>query len=231
VPLQKVLHVDAGDLQVRRKVSAGEEEREHGARGQLVVVRCPCHARERRVCPRLCEMALVRESRSARVQRADVEAHQVQRPRRGPVAAGPPGPHILVRVDKTGDAVPSCLAHQRQEIVEIRLVVLAGSPVFHRLPRHKETDERETPRAQTCEVLVRVSERKGPVDKRDRRGLVEALRHVRSPADRELRGPRHVHPAQQQSSPLRVAEPGALVRTKLVPLHLRGGQRCVVAAA
>jgi len=65
-----------------RKIAAGEEEREHGAGGQLVVVRGPRHARQRRSGLR--EVPLVRERRAALVEGADVKPHPLERAHSSP---------------------------------------------------------------------------------------------------------------------------------------------------
>ena len=90
-------------------------------------------------------MFLMRQRRARRVQLGQVHADRFQRPTGRAIAARPAAPHVLMRIDKHLDPVLARLLDHRAHVIQISLVVLAGTGVFNRLPRHQKAQESQPP--------------------------------------------------------------------------------------
>lgn len=105
------------------------------------------------------------------MQPRDVEAGGGKRPPRRTAPATQAAPYVLVRTHNHLEAVR--LHHRKQllQVGDVRPVDRmrrARAVVRQRLPRHQETHERHAPLPQARAVLVRLVQREGTVDKRDR---------------------------------------------------------------
>mmetsp|Transcript_19419 Transcript_19419/g.33013 ORF Transcript_19419/g.33013 Transcript_19419/m.33013 type:complete len:371 (+) Transcript_19419:503-1615(+) len=169
VALQVRLDPLAAHLELWREVVPREEERVHRRRRQLEVVGGPLHWQHRR------SVLLVHGGAAGGVHLGHVEAGDLEGPAGRSVAAAEAGPRVHVRVDEDGDAVRRRLAHDREQVGQVLLVVLARPLVLDCLPRDEEPDEGEAPEAEAREVLVGAVEWEGPAHEGHVAVVVEAV--------------------------------------------------------
>ncbi len=60
------------------------------------------------------------------------------------------------------------LAHECDQVLKVGLVVLGRSRVLDRLPGDEQAAESKPPRSKAAEVFVRLGQREGPANKRDK---------------------------------------------------------------
>ena len=123
-------------------------------------------------------------------------------------------PANLVRIDQHRKAILVRLVDDGVDIVQVCLIVDAGSGVLDGLPGHQETQAGQTPLPQAREMLIRLLQGKRPSDKRDGSVLKESLAHVCSAVGttRYFRATAEIDPAQYQCSPVFVFEVRSLDR-------------------
>ena len=103
--------------------------------------------------------------RIAVVQLGQIESNPLQSPRRRSVSPGKSTPNVLMTIQEYRYTVLMAFAYYGHKILQILLVVDAGTGMFHSLPGEKQTIRRVSPTAQTRDVSVSFVERKGPADK------------------------------------------------------------------
>lgn len=163
--------------QIRRKNTAAPKERRHRRGRHLLVSRRPVKGSGRlrlaggRSARKRLAVGFRHERRAGRVQPRDVEAGGGKRPPRRTAPATQAAPYVLVRTNNHLEAVRLHYCKQLLQVDDVRPVDRmrrARAVMRQCLPRHQETHERHAPLPQARAVLVRLVQRKGTVDKRDR---------------------------------------------------------------
>jgi len=191
--LQVILRIFSAHFELRAQVIASKKDGKHGSCGQTVVVGWPCHARKWQVDSVFDNVSLMCKSRTARVQLSDVEADHLQCPRWSTISSCPSRPHVLMWINQETDVVSLAYAHDFANVVQILLVITAGTFMFDSLPRHQQAHKSEPARLNAAEVLVGSVEWKWSSDKRHIFGVEEARGLMRSTIDWEFGGSEHVY--------------------------------------
>jgi hypothetical protein len=120
-------------------------------------------------------MDLVSDRCSGLVQAGEVESRGLQGPARRAVPARETAPYILMRIDADRHAECVRLPDHGTKVLQVLLVIDAGTGMLHGLPWHEEAQERESPLVQPGEMLVSLIEREGAADERDSTMIEESL--------------------------------------------------------
>src|SRR4030042_4030837 len=105
----------------------------------------------------------------------EVEPDRFERPAGGPTPAREATPHILVRVDEQTEAVGTGFLHHLDDIVEIHLIIDAGSGMLDGFPGDQKAQEVKAPFTQAPQVLVCLLQWKGAPNEGDMAGVGETL--------------------------------------------------------
>ena len=146
--LQVVLNIEPVAHHVGRVGLPAEEKRKHGEGGEAIIVVRPHQLRE------VIRLLLMQQRGAGFMEAVDIQSSRLKGPGGRAIAAREATPDILMRVNEEVDVVRLRLLQHGFQIIEIVLVVHAGTVVLDRFPSDDEAQEIQPPMLEAQEMLI-----------------------------------------------------------------------------